>query len=83
MMMGTGIFLFRPKGAEKIEIKDFNLHSEIMTRTSFYRVQSVLQKIRLFLEGHSTFTFEQYSNVGGVLESSCHELSNGNWKFVT
>ena len=35
-MMGTEIFLFGPKGAEKMEIKDFNLCSEIMSRTSFY-----------------------------------------------
>ena len=45
-MMGTKIFQIWPKGAEKIELKDFNLHSEIMTRTSFYRVQSVLQWIK-------------------------------------
>ena len=39
MIMGTEIFLFEPKGAEKMEIKDFNLHSEIMSITTFfYRV---------------------------------------------
>ena len=36
MMMGTEIFLFGPKGAEKMEIKDFNLHSEIMSITTFF-----------------------------------------------
>ena len=65
-----------------MEIKGFNLHSEIMTRTIFY-VQSVLQKIRLCSEGHGTFTFEYYLKIVGVLESSCHELFNGYWKFVT
>ena len=35
MMMGTEIFLFGPNGAEKMEIKDFYLHSEIMSRTTF------------------------------------------------
>ena len=50
MIMGTEIFLFGPKGAEKMEIKDFNLHSEIMSRTSFY-VQIIPQKIRLSFVG--------------------------------
>ena len=36
MMMGTEIFLFGPKGAEKMEIKDFNLHTEIMSITTFF-----------------------------------------------
>ena len=40
-----------------MEIQDFNLHPEIMTRTSFY-VQIFTKKLGLFLEGHSTFTFE-------------------------
>ena len=47
-MIGTDIFLIGPKGAEKMEIKDFNLHSEIMTRTSFY-VQSVPKKLGFVL----------------------------------
>ena len=34
-MMGTEIFLIEPKGAEKMEIKDFNLHTEIMSITTF------------------------------------------------
>ena len=46
MMMGTGIFLFGPKGAEKMEIKDFNLHSEIMSKSTFC-VQRVKQNKRL------------------------------------
>ena len=49
-MMGTEIFQFGPKGAEKMEIKDFNLYSEIMTRTSFYE-QNVTHKIRLCFGG--------------------------------
>ena len=49
-MMGTGIFQIGPKGAEKIEIEDFNLRSEIMSRTSFY-VQIIPQKIRLCFVG--------------------------------
>ena len=36
MMMGTEIFLFGPKGAEKMEIKDFNLHTEIMSMNTFF-----------------------------------------------
>ena len=50
MMMGTEILLFGPKGAEKMEIKDFNLCSEIMSRTSFY-VKIIPQKIRLCFVG--------------------------------
>ena len=46
-MMGTEIFLFGPKGAEKMEIKDFNLCSEIMRRTSF-NVKIISQKISPF-----------------------------------
>ena len=42
MMMGTGIFLFGPKGAEKMEIKEFNLHSEIMSESTFC-VQGITQ----------------------------------------
>ena len=57
MMMGTEIFLFGPKGAEKMEIKDFNLHFEILSRTTFC-IQRVSQKIGFVLEGHSTFNFE-------------------------
>ena len=57
MMMGTEIFLFGPKGAEKMKIKDFNLHSEIMSITTFFS-QSVTQNNRLCFEGHSTFNFE-------------------------
>ena len=49
-MMGTEIFLFGPKGTEKMEIKDFYLCSEIMSRTSFY-VQIIPQKIRLCFVG--------------------------------
>ena len=45
MMMGTGIFLFGPKGAEKMEIKDFNMHSEIMSKSTFC-VQRVTQNNR-------------------------------------
>ena len=57
MMMGTEIFLFGPKGAEKMEIKDFNLHTEIMSITTFFH--RVSHKIIGFvLEGHSTFNFE-------------------------
>ena len=57
MMMGTEIFLFGPKGAEKMEIKDFNLHTEIMSITIFFH--RVSHKIIGFvLEGHSTFNFE-------------------------
>ena len=63
MMMGTEIFLFGPKGAEKMEIKDFNLHSEIMSITTFF-LQSVTQNNKFCFESHSTFNFEQYSNVG-------------------
>ena len=48
MMMGTEIFLFGQNGAEKMEIKDFNLRSEIMSRTSFYE-QIIPQKIRFVL----------------------------------
>ena len=56
-MMGTEIFLFGPKGAEKMEIKDFNLHTEIMSITTFFH--RVSHKIIGFgLEGHSTFNFE-------------------------
>ena len=57
MIMGTEIFLFGPKGAEKMEIKDFNSHSEILSRTTFC-IQRVSQKIGFVLEGHSTFNFE-------------------------
>ena len=57
MMMGTEIFLFGPKGAEKMEIKDFNLHTEFMSITIFfYRVSHKI--IGFVLEGHSTFNFE-------------------------
>ena len=49
-MMGTEILLFGLKGAEKMEIKDFNLYSEIMTRTSFYE-QNVTHKFRLCFGG--------------------------------
>ena len=58
-MMGIEIFLFGPnsKGAEKMEIKDFNLHTEIMSITTFFH--RVSHKIIGFvLEGHSTFNFE-------------------------
>ena len=57
MMMGTEIFVFGPKGAEKMEIKDFNLHPEIMSITTFFSL-SVTQNNRLVLEGCSTFNFE-------------------------
>ena len=57
MIMGTEIFLFGPKGAEKMEIKDFNLHPEIMSITTFFSL-SVTQNNRLVLEGCSTFNFE-------------------------
>ena len=50
MMMGTGIFLFGPKGAEKMEIKDFNMHSEIMSKSTFC-VQRVTQNNRLCFVG--------------------------------
>ena len=50
MMMGTEIFLFGPKGAEKMEMKDFNLHSEILSRTTFCK-QRVLQNNRLCFGG--------------------------------
>ena len=57
MMMGTEIFLFGPKGAEKMEIKDFNLHTGIMSMTTFFhRVSHKI--IGSVLEGHSTFNFE-------------------------
>ena len=49
-MMGTEIFLFWPNGAEKMEIKNFNLNSEIMRRTSFY-VQINPQKNKLNFVG--------------------------------
>ena len=42
--MDTKIILFGPKRAERMEIKDFNLQSEIITKTTFY-VQSDAQKI--------------------------------------
>ena len=57
MMMGTEIFLFGLMGAEKMQIKDFNLHSEILSRTTFCK-QRVSQKIGFVLEGHRTFNFE-------------------------
>ena len=50
MMMGTEIFLFGLKGAEKMEIKDFNLHSEIMSITTIF-FQSVTQNNRLCFGG--------------------------------
>ena len=49
-MMGTEIFLFCPKRAEKMDIKDFNLRSEIMSKTSFY-VWIIPQKIKLCFVG--------------------------------
>ena len=56
-MMGTEIFLFGSMGAEKMKIKDFNLHTEIMSITTFFN--RVSYKIIVFvLEGHSTFNFE-------------------------
>ena len=56
-MMGTEIFLFGPKGAEKMEIEDFNLHTEVMSITTFF--QRVSHKIIGFIfEGNSTFNFE-------------------------
>ena len=57
MMMGTEIFLFGPKRAEKMAIKDFNLHTEIMSITNFFHRMSH-KIIGFVLEGHSTFTFE-------------------------
>ena len=50
MMMGTEISLFGLKGAEKMEIKDFNLHSEILSRTTFCK-QRVSQNNRLRFGG--------------------------------
>ena len=58
-MMGTEIFQFGPKGAEKMEIKDFNLYSEIMTRTrecSGYRVP--YKKLGFVSADNSFLTFE-------------------------
>ena len=56
-MMGTEIFLFGTKGAEKMEITDFNLHTEIMSITTFFiRVSHKI--IGFVLEVHNTFNFE-------------------------
>ena len=56
-MMGTEILLFGPKVAEKMTIKDFNSHSEIMSiNTFFHRVSHKI--IGFVLEGHSTFNYE-------------------------
>ena len=57
MMMGTEIRLFGLMGAEKMQIKDFNLHSEILSRTTFCK-QGSHKIIGFVLEGHSTFNFE-------------------------
>ena len=43
--MGTEIFPFRPKRAEKMEIENFNLNSEMMSRTSSFYVKINPQKI--------------------------------------
>ena len=36
MIMTTEIFLFGQKGAEEMKIKDFKLHSENMSITTFF-----------------------------------------------
>ena len=48
--MGTEIFHFGLKGPEKMEIKDFDLHSEILSRTTFCK-QRVSQNNRLCFGG--------------------------------
>ena len=57
-MMGTEIFQFGPKGAEKMEIKDFNLYSEIMTAEPAFMNRMSHTKLGFVLEGNDTFTFE-------------------------
>ena len=57
--------------AQKMDIKDFHLHSEIMTRTTFC-LQSVPQKIRLCFGGPQHLHFWVIFKCKGVLQSSCH-----------
>ena len=40
------------------------------------------KRLGLGLKGQSTFLFGYFSSVGGVLELSCHQLSDVHWNFV-
>ena len=80
--MGTEIIHFGPRRAEKTRFEVAyptlkNYHHNLLLSTG-----SPTKRLGLGLKGQSTFMFELFSSVGGVLESSCHQLWDVHRNFV-
>ena len=80
--MGTEIIHFGPRRAEKTRFEVAyptlkNHHQNLLLSTG-----CPTKRLGLGLKGQSTFIFELFSSVGGVLELSCHQLSDVHRNFV-
>ena len=80
--MGTEIIHFGPRRAEETR---FEVAYPTLVKSSpkpTFTKRMSHKKIGFGLKGQRTFIFGYFSSVGGVLELSCHQLSDVHWNFV-
>ena len=80
--MSTEIIHFGPRRAEKTRFEVVYPTLKNHFQNLLLSKECLTKSLGLGLKVQSTFIFGYFSSVGGVLELSCHQLSDVHWNFV-